>query len=94
MSTRINIINRIIITISIKVHPVPIVGIFIQESSDHRIVKSCPEIILACYGVILFSCIAEAVWYGFLFFRKVTKCIIPIAVQDISFPVRDMRYAP
>ena len=93
MSTRVNKINRIIMAISIKVQPIPIVGIFIQKPTNYRIVKPRPEIVLACYGVILFSCIAEAVLYGFLFCRKVAKRIVLILVADIPILVRDVRYA-
>lgn len=73
MPTRINILYRIILTIGIQIQPIPIVGVFIQKSSNYRIIKPCPEIVLACYRVILFPCEGKAVWYGFFFTVKLPK---------------------
>ena len=59
--SRIIIHRRIILTVRIQVQPVPAVHILLHKPSNHRIVKSRPQIILPAGLVILLSRLEDSV---------------------------------
>ena len=81
MPCRIFIRYGIIPAVFVQVQSVSIIGIFLYETSDHRVIVTCPEIVLTGNGIILLSLVSETVRYSFLTAYGITKHIILIMVE-------------
>ncbi len=87
MSCRVMVKNQVIPAVGIYVQSVTIVGIFLCESGNDRIIISYPEVILPCQRVILLSRITETVMYLFFTVYGISECIIFIMVKYLRLYV-------
>ena len=71
ISTRINIVNRIIGTVGIEVQPITAVSVLLSKAGDDRIVEACAQVVLLRYRVKLLAGELETVGDGVLLSRKV-----------------------
>ena len=90
MTTRIHIPNWIIMTVSIQIQSVPVVGVFLNESADYRVVKSGSQIVEIGCRIKLLACEAETVFYLFLSDTEFSKGIVFIVVQYFTLVVYDI----
>ena len=81
MSCRVMVKDRVIPAVGIQVQSVSIIGIFLYEPSDHRVIVTCTEIILPGNGIILLSLITEAALYLLLAAYRIPKGIILILIE-------------
>ena len=81
MPCRIFIRYGIIPAVFVQVQSVSIIGIFLYETSDHRVIVTCPEIILPGNGIILLALITETVLYLFFTSDGIAECIVFIVVE-------------
>ena len=93
MPTRIDILNRIIMTVRIQVQSVPVVGVFVEEPADCGVIESCPEVVLAGQRVVLLACEAEAVRYVLCLCQEVAEGVILVVVVDITVLICQVRDA-
>lgn len=73
--------DRVILAVGIQVQSVSIIGIFLCESGNDRVIISCPQVILSRQNIVLLSCITEAVVHLFFTSDGIAKCIIFIVVE-------------
>ena len=81
MPCRIFIRYGIIPAVFVQVQSVSLIGIFLYETSDHRVIVTCPEIILPGNGIILLALITETVLYLLLAAYGIPKGIILILIE-------------
>ena len=81
MPCRLFIRYGIIPAVFVQVQSVSIIGIFLYEPSDHRVIVTCTEIILPGNGIILLSLITEAALYLLLAAYRIPKGIILILIE-------------
>ena len=81
MSCRVMVKDRVIPAVGIQVQSVAIVGIFLCESGNDRVIISCPQVILSRQRIVLLSCIMEAVVHLFFTSDGIAECIVFIVVE-------------
>lgn len=81
MSCRVMVKDRVIPAVGIQVQSVAIVGIFLCESGNDRVIISCPQVILSRQRIVLLSHITEAVLYLLLAAYGIPKGIILILIE-------------
>ena len=80
---RIIIHHRVIRTVCVQVQPISAVYILLQEPSEHRVVKSCPKVILSGDSIIYLSCISQAIGYISRFLQDISKGVIAVRLPDL-----------
>ena len=91
--TRIIVHHRIILTVRIQIQPVPAVLILLHKPSQHRIVKSRPQIILPAGLVILLSRVEDSVGEFFPAVLDHAKRIVLVPVFYLTTSSSDVRGA-
>ena len=84
MPTRVSIKHRIILTVLIKVQSIPIVDIFLRESTNNRVIEPRPEIVLAGHWVILLPIEPESVMDILMAYDTFAKRIIVVVIAYTS----------
>ena len=79
--------DRVILAVGIQVQSVSIIGIFLCESGNDRVIISCPQVILSRQRIVLLSCITETVMYLFFTAYGISECIIFIIVKYLRLYV-------
>ena len=90
ISTRINIVNRIIRTVGIQVEPVAPVGVLLRKPANDRVIEPGSQIILLSDGIDLLAVVGEAVGDGLLLDLNLSPCVILVAVLNIAVFINDM----
>ena len=90
ITTRINIIDRIIGAVCIQVEPIAPVDILLGEAANDWIVEASTQIILLGDGVDLLAVVGEAVGDGLLLDHDPAPGVVGIAVLDIATFINDM----
>ena len=90
ISTRVNIIDRIIGAVGIQIKPVAPVGVLLGETANNRIVEPGPQVILLGDGINLLAVVGEAVEDGLLLGRDFAPGVVFVAIFDVSVFIDDM----
>ena len=90
ITTRINIIDRIIGAVCIQVEPIAPVDILLGEAANDWIVEASTQIILLGDGVNLLAVVGEAVGDGLLLDLNLPPGIVGVAVLDVAIFIDDV----